>query len=427
MKKFYFILFAILVIVSCKKTKTPAEDIAVIEVVDKYKDTINHEINAFLENYSMPNPALKDLLDFDNNPLGIIQRLDGDLINTMIRDARALSDTKSILYPSEGTNKPAYYGYAYSKGQRNISSRLNPPYGNTFHKSDAVKGTDCSGFIINLLRRAGVNITDTDVSNFENSLTTALNMDQTYNKVNVKNLGYQITSKLRVGDFILWTEGANNHMGIIAFNSVGVRILYQSNGTGSPVNAADQVNNQSVRRGIHPINFTEAAGSGYPWGTAYKVLRMESGLTISNPSNYPNTQPITGNSCGGYTICDFNCLTDDWDATLGKPKFTDANGIIYIVNGVLLENVTNIWGWNFTSCTNSSANAVLFYNPTILNGTVSGKVKVLGDFGTCSPPYGNQYFTSFKFTLINSTINGDMQTNYVGTYKLASNFLLTHQ
>lgn len=156
-------------------------------------------------------------------------------------------------------------------------------------------------------------------------------------------------------------------------------------------------------------------------------------VTISNPSNYPNPQPIPGdinNTCGGYVICDFTCKSENWDTNLGVPIFTDAEGNTKIVNGALLENITNNWGFSSTSCTNSIAGrALIFYNVTIADGIVTGNVKVLGDFGTCTPdpPYSEQYFTSFKFTLINSTLNADTQTSYNGTYNIASNSLNTHQ
>ncbi|MBP6287799.1 MAG: hypothetical protein KA409_12835 [Ferruginibacter sp.] len=150
-------------------------------------------------------------------------------------------------------------------------------------------------------------------------------------------------------------------------------------------------------------------------------------VLISNPSNYPITQLISGTLCAGYTICDFKCSQSDWNATTGTPKYVDASGTSRDVNGALLQNIINTWGFNSTFCTNSGSGALIFYNTSIVNGEVRGKVKILGDFGTCSPPYQDMYFRSFNFKLIYSTLNANLQTTIAGTYAIVSNELQTSQ
>lgn len=401
---------------SCQKSGIPDEP-----VVQKPGDNLTFEDNVYWDSKTVPNPPLNQILNYDNNPVG---RLEGSLINQILRTAHELADTKTQIYHNEA--QPAHWGYAYSKGQRDITRRLTPPFGNTMHKANAVWGTDCSGFVLNLFRSAGLNVPNTDVEGFESTLRAALKNEPAYNSIKLLNLGFRREDELRTGDLILWFRTTGNHIGLVANQLSGAKYIYMSNGTGDPVSQADQDKNLGPTRGINVKSFVQATDPGY-WGTGYIILRMESGLIISNPSVYPVTEPISATVCGGYVVCDFKCSADNWDLLSNRPTIADASGVKKPVNGVLLENVTNSWGWNFTSCTSSSSRAVIFYNYTILNDEVQGKVKVIGDFGTCSPPYGNQYFTSFKFTLINSGLNADMQTNYLGTYQLASNFLLARQ
>lgn len=150
-------------------------------------------------------------------------------------------------------------------------------------------------------------------------------------------------------------------------------------------------------------------------------------VTISNASNYPFTQILNQTTCGGYVICDFTCAESSWNDALQMPQITDAFGNSKPVNGVLLDGITNNWGFQYSSCTSSGDNAVIYYNVIKSNGVVTGKVKVFGDAGTCSPPYSDQFFTSFRFSLISSTLPGLMKTSYFGTYDLVSNQLFTYQ
>lgn len=416
---FYFLLCS-LWLFSCKKNhdESPKEEI--------YGDGLSKEDNEYLESHSIPTPTLQDLLGYDDQPLGrTMAREESELINSLIRDAQALCAQKIILHPDEGPNKPGHYGLVYSYGQRDLTQRLFPPFGNALHKKYAVFGTDCSGFMLNILAKNGILIQNTNVAGFEAALKSALKSHSTLNKIEVRNLNWQPIDKIQTGDIIIW---GTKHVGIVSKTTGSTKVMLQSNGNDQPGDETEQTKNLGHTRGANVINLTTAiSGSGY-WGTGYKILRLIGGLNISNPSNYPVTQQL-GTVCGGYVIADFTCSEADWNSSLGRPTFKDANGNTKIVNGALLQNITNNWGFPSTSCTSSSSNAVIFYNTTIANGTVSGKVKVLGDFGNlpCSPPYSNTYFLSFKFTLINSSLSGDMQTNYAGTYTLASNFLTTSQ
>ncbi len=294
MKKLYFVLAAISVLAvfnSCKKSVTDNHE---------YGDSLTEEDNAFLETLSTPNPTLHDILGYDGQPLqrgGQIQgALKKELIDKLLKDAQARSGEKIINHPDEGTNKPAHMGIAYSKGQRNYNSRLIPPYGNAIHRTYAVFGTDCSGLQINLLIHAGINISvDNDVSTFEASLRKAL-QNGPYSGLTVKNLGHLPLNELQSGDYILWFKPDGNHMGIIATNSLQEKIVYQSNGTGTPADEAAQLKNLGVERGVHPIKLTTAISTNPDpkksyWGTDYKILRFEevNSISVSAKVSWLNT------------------------------------------------------------------------------------------------------------------------------------------
>lgn len=149
-------------------------------------------------------------------------------------------------------------------------------------------------------------------------------------------------------------------------------------------------------------------------------------IQITNPSAYPITQPsISG--CYGYVIFNFTCSESNWNAGLQAPSFVARDGSTKTINGAYLTGISNNWGFASNTCSSTGPTAVSFYDISISNGVVSGKGKVLGDVGTCTPPYIDQYFTSFRFALVYSTLTGIMQINTTGTYEIGSNFLYTHQ
>lgn len=153
---------------------------------------------------------------------------------------------------------------------------------------------------------------------------------------------------------------------------------------------------------------------------------IASNISISNASKYPITEG-QGYSCIGYVISDFTCSEANWNDAAQRPQIKDAFGNIQLINGVLLENITNSWGFQFSACTSADGAAVVFYNVSKNNGVVTGKVKAFGDVGNCDPPYGDVYFRSFRFSLICSTLPGYMKTDFAGTYVVASNSLGTSQ
>lgn len=239
-------------------------------------DTLSESDNAFIDSVSVPNPTLHEMIGLDGNPLGRqsgVQVSLNDLVKAMLTDAQQLSGQKTRLYPDEGLNKPQHMGLVYSYGQRDISQRLNPPYGNSLHKKYAVYGTDCSGFMIKLLRDAGINIANCTVSTFETTLNTALKNNP--DSIKLENKGHLAVSEIESGDIIYWLSAGLNHIGIVSKLSSGGKIVFQSNGTGTPADSLNQAKNLGLTRGVHPIDLNLAInGRGY-WGANYKILRLK--------------------------------------------------------------------------------------------------------------------------------------------------------
>ncbi len=262
---FTFIIF------SCKKeTKNVDKEII--------GDTLSESDNAYIDSVSVPNPTLHEMIGLDGNPLGRqsgVQTSLNDLIKAMLIDAQQLSGQKILSHPDEGLNKPQHMGLVYSYGQRDISQRLNPPYGNSLHKKYAVYGTDCSGLMIKLLRDAGINIPNCTVSAFETTLTNVLKNNP--DSIKLENKGHLAVSEIESGDIIYWLSTGLNHIGIVSKLSNGGKIVFQSNGTGTPADSLDQAKNLGLTRGVHPINLITAInGRGY-WGANYKILRLKPG------------------------------------------------------------------------------------------------------------------------------------------------------
>ncbi|GAB3839965.1 hypothetical protein [Hymenobacter jeollabukensis] len=284
------LLLLTLAVSSCEKESSDPTNATETNVSGDFGDSISEEDNAFIESLSTPNPTLREMFGYDGTPLGRptgttgASGVIGDLIDKMLKDAQALSGQKTHLYPQVGNDptKPAHMGLVYSYGQRDITQRLPPPSqdANPLHRTYSVYGTDCSGFIINLLNYSNVNInTGTTVKTFEQNLFNAIKNNNLFRNVIVANLGNLPISSIKSGDFILWIRtNNNNHMGIMCKVATG-KTVFQSNGTGTPESEADQTKNLGSRRGVHPIALTAAISTNPDpkrryWGTGYQILRL---------------------------------------------------------------------------------------------------------------------------------------------------------
>lgn len=318
------IVVTALLLYSCKKVSE--KQTAIIG------DSLEGDDLAFLDSIGIPTPALTDMYGYDGNLLGRPaqpQTLTATLVDQLLSDAQSLSLQKSILHPSEGTNKPEHKGFVYSYGQRGMDTRLNPPDGNSLHRRDAVFGTDCSGLMINLLRHAGVEIANTIVADFEGSLRSALANNTLYSSLTVQNLGCIPENATKSGDFILWFLPNGNHIGLVDEVYHSPKAIFNSNGTGTPGDEADQAKNLGPNRGVHAINLSSAVhGNGY-WGTNYTILRLHDPLSTA----YPPVTDIDGNTY--YTVV---IGTQIWMTQNLKLK--------HYRNGDPIPNVSNNQQWS---------------------------------------------------------------------------------
>lgn len=233
-----------------------------------------------MDSIGVSNPLLSDMIGYDGNLLSRntnTQRLAGNLVDAMLKEAQSLSNQKTTkTYFSEGINKPEHEGLVYSYGQRDITQRLFPTAGDIIHTKYAVYGTDCSGLMINLIRKAGINIPNTDVEHFESTLRSALTSNSTYSSLKLENLGNIPTSKMKSGDFILWINPpSERHIGIISTVINSETLIFQSNGEPKPETEANQQKNLGLNRGVHPISLNKAVIGNVYWGPDYKILRLE--------------------------------------------------------------------------------------------------------------------------------------------------------
>lgn len=277
---FTLVIVVQIAIIGCKKSALPDADDPINPLYNQginIVDTVSAQDEAILETYIMEPPSDDQFIGLDGNVVngrGIEKNgTKNNIIKSIIKKGRELTRLKKTLsYPSEGSDKPAQNGLVYSFGQRDFEHRLAPPDGNELHRKYSVYGTDCSGLMINLLKNAGINISNnTSVSSFENNLVTALKATTNYKAVNIYNMGQGVTlDEIRTGDFIQWP----GHIGFVCELLDGTKIMFQSNGTGIPKNEADQARNLGEKRGVKIINLTQAiSGKGF-WGTKYTILRF---------------------------------------------------------------------------------------------------------------------------------------------------------
>lgn len=240
----------------------PGKRLSISDELINTSDTFNLDYRdiELLDSNAAPTPGLKAIVGRDGQPLSKVSGASAalsvnsgkvvNLINNMLSYAQNLSSLKDNLRSSEGTNKPSQYGLAYRFGgstdNKNIQDRLNPTDGDELHKRDAVYGTDCSGFLINLLRQAGIiNMGLCGANSFHSTLKSALERNGLYKNVRIENLGFQSVSNLKSGDFLIWKY--KDHDAVFANLYSLQPIIFNSNGNPYPLNPANRTTNRQTK------------------------------------------------------------------------------------------------------------------------------------------------------------------------------------
>ena len=242
------------------------------------EDGISDQFDSFIVALSVENPPLSEILGPDGEPLQETNSVKG-ILHDMLKYAHDLAEEKkSVKHEMEPSSEyyisPEHWGYAYSYGQRNITQRLPPTQGNSIHKKYRTYGTDCSGLIINLFSRVGIELdrNTTNVRVFESNLKAAIK--KTEKKIIVQNLENLPIDAILPGDLIRWyvPEDDINHMGII-YEKNNIKYVYQSNGTYNPKTTAIQLQNLDKNHGVHPFSLSGMIANG--WGPKYNILRLK--------------------------------------------------------------------------------------------------------------------------------------------------------
>ena len=305
---------------------------------------------SLLDSSATPNPTLADILGPDGTALGRPAALSVKdyLISNMITYGQVLCEEKTNTIhqnPGGQATTPTHAGLAYRYGgspQKNIFDRLFPDAGSAIHRQYAVYGTDCTGFLINLIRNEGITIEATNSEGFAGAFKIALANDPRYSTVRLVKKAYLPKDQLITGDIIYWP--LKKHIGIVLRMGSSDEVkMYNSHGDPFPASVEQQAKNWGLNRGVHALSYeqviyqsTTNPGRSY-WGKGYQIFRLED---ITNQL-----------SAGDQT----------WAAkNLDVSRYR---------NGDTIPQVTDPDAWS-----NLTTGAWCYYNNDPLNGTLYGKL-----------------------------------------------------
>ncbi len=228
------------------------------------------------------------------------------LIARLSQVAFNLVDKTKHVYPDDGTDKPAQNGIAYSYGSKQYLNRSKPnPSACTYQ----IHGLDCSGFLFQLFKGAGITIVDgrandqRDTARLQAAIQKSI---PSLSKVKMQDL--TITpDKFQAGDIIYWKNenGEAKHIGLILRDATGNLAVFQSNGSPDDCDA-------NLKKGPRPLLLTNP----YWFGTNQKYGIVRINVDIS----------------GNYTMF-FRCTGSTTDAIKLNLTFPTKNTNSFKVNG----------------------------------------------------------------------------------------------
>lgn len=191
------------------------------------------------------------------------QRQKLTFISRMIGMANYLVTDSYHTYESEGPDKPAQNGLAYSWGSKEYKVRQIPPGVTGQCKDKKIYGLDCSGLLWTVTQAANLEVVPkynffveyiTDAKKW----TKAFQASTDYKDLEMKDMGQLPKDKIKNGDIILWKQ----HVGIYLFGA-----FYQSNGRSGAPGCND---NLKPDRGPRLVSLANILS----WGLgSYKVFR----------------------------------------------------------------------------------------------------------------------------------------------------------
>lgn len=197
------------------------------------------------------------------------------LIARITMVALNLTNRSKYQIPDEGAEKPAQNGLAYSWGSKDFKIRQSPPGFGTVCM-EKIYGLDCSGFVSQLFKNAGVSLIGgpADSQRKASILQKAINSSiPALKKVKVEELGKIPTSKFVTGDVVYWMNDKNiaTHIGIVLKDINGSLAVFQSNGVPG-INSADCLKNRSTSRGPRRLQLSDTYWFGS--SKSYGITRI---------------------------------------------------------------------------------------------------------------------------------------------------------
>jgi len=275
----------------------------------------------FLDSISVPDPTTIEVVNRQQRS----KDDPGNLVDKMLQHAKELSDKKKPLPANlnpegvpekNGVNVPAHYGYAYRWGtNKDISMRhyANTKEADATHKADSVVGTDCEGFMYDLLKEVKITMVPAGSREFARSLNGQLQTktNRAFNDLRLDSIGDASAHEKKSGDVIVWKK--KGHIGIVTINTKDQKVfVYNSHGNPTPEKtqtdvrgsktkrkktvAEEQAANYGPERGIHPIAYTDAISWFGPGAaTLFRFTKVE--VTTTPPTSLTQTS-----AAGGGTI-----------------------------------------------------------------------------------------------------------------------------
>ena len=261
------------------------------------------------------------------------------LLARMFTMGNYLVDDSRHTFPSEGANKPAQTGLAYSWGSKDYAIRQAPPTVEENGCNDLqIYGLDCTGMLWAMTQTAGITVKPKynfyiAKVNTASLWTDAFKASADYKDLKMEDKGKLKQNEMKNGDIIFWAR----HVGVYLNGW-----FYQSNGSSKK---AGCTNNLLQSHGPRCISLSDILN----WdkmGT-YRVFRINYG------ESYTLTFAIDYSGASGFSECQLvNCIdTTVMNITVAE---NDSVSLNYIHNPITAFSFETLTGGGLCTCLNVS-------------------------------------------------------------------------